>query len=147
MNPGFEIRSIVRSLGIQGAKAGILESKIWTIDALKKAASEFGIKTLERATRKDLIDEIVKFANKRITKSLDELYGMDADSLVSYLNEIEVESEELLDLLKQLDVSPRKEGLKNLIAFVAKELSETGRFMRISGTTSRSTDTSNLFEQ
>jgi hypothetical protein len=38
---------------------------------------------------------------------------------------------ELLDLLKNLDMDPRREGRRNLVEFVARELSETGRFIRI----------------
>ncbi len=129
-----DIRLLVRWLGTQGAKAGILESKLWPIDALKHLAAELGLKTNDKISRKDLVDEVVRAANKRIHKSLDELYSMDAAQLTEYLTSVGVESEELLELLKQLDMAPHREGLQNLIDFTARELSETGRFMRIAGT-------------
>ena len=128
-----DIRLIVRWLGAHGAKAGMVESKLWTTDVLKKAALELGIKVTDKVNRKELVEEVVRAANKRIHKSLDELYAMDASQLTDYLNTVGVEAEELLELLKQLDVAPRREGLKNLIEFTARELSETGRFMRIAG--------------
>ena len=131
MNDKPDVRQIVRWLGQQGAKAGLAESKLWTLDLLKTTAVELGIKVTEKASRKELIEEVVRVANKRIHKSLDELYAMEASQLAEYLNSVGVEKEELLELLKQLDVSPRREGLNNLINFTARELSETGRFIRI----------------
>ena len=128
-----DIRLLVRWLGTQGAKAGILESRLWPIDSLKTLATELGIKTNDKINRKDLVEEVVRAANKRIQKTLDELYSMDAAQLTDYLTSVGVESEELLELLKQLDMAPRREGLQNLIDFTARELSETGRFMRIAG--------------
>jgi hypothetical protein len=59
---------------------------------------------------------------------------MSKDDLIEYFEDCDVESSELLDLLKKLDVTPRpKESRKSLIQFVAQEFSETGRFMRIAG--------------
>jgi hypothetical protein len=132
------IRVIVRSLGISGAKAGLMESKLWTVDALRKAAGELGLHLPEKMPRKEMIDVVVRAANKRINKPLGDLYNMTAEELAAYLESVGVESEELLDLLRELDLSPRrKEGLKSLIDFTARELSETGRFMRIAGTVPR----------
>jgi hypothetical protein len=132
------IRLLVRWLGLNGAKAGLMESKLWTVDVLKKAASELGLHVPEKMPRKEMIEAVVRAANKRINKPLDDLYKMNAEELEAYLESVGVESEELLDLLRELDLSPRrKEGLKSLIDFTARELSETGRFMRIAGTSPR----------
>jgi hypothetical protein len=130
-----DIRLLVRWLGLHGARAGLMESKLWTVDVLKKAASVLGLDIPEKTPRKDLVDAVVRAANKRINKSIEDLYRMEASELAAYLESVGVESEELLDLLKELDLSPRrKEGLQSLIEFTARELSETGRFMRIAGT-------------
>lgn len=129
------IRLLVRWLGVHGAKLGLMESKLWTVDLLKKAASDVGLHLPEKMPRKEIVDAVVRAANKRINKPLDDLYKMDADELARYLESVGVEPDELLDLLKELDLSPRrKEGLKSLIEFTARELSETGRFMQIAGT-------------
>ncbi len=56
---------------------------------------------------------------------------MQRDDLVRYFEDLEVETEELLDLLKELDLRPDRKGRKNVVNFVAQELAETGRFRRI----------------
>lgn len=78
-----------------------------------------------------MIEEIVKFANKRIDKKLDELFAMSQDDLTRYFTENQVERAEILDLLKELNLAPGHEGNRNLLDFAAREISETGRFMRI----------------
>jgi hypothetical protein len=133
MENKFDIRCLVMCLGSQGAKAGLNESKLWNVEALKSAATGLGVKFQDKTTRKEMIEEIVRIANKRIQKPLDELYTMDAEQLKTYLDSTGAEPEELLELLKDLNLTPRREGRKNLIDFAARELSETGRFMRISG--------------
>jgi hypothetical protein len=129
-----DLRLLVRWLGAPGARAGLMESKIWTVEALKNAALAMGIKVLEKMTKKELVDQVVKVANKRIQKPLEELYSMTFDELTRYLDSVGAEPEELLDLLKELNLSPgRESGRKNLVEFTARELSETGRFIRIAG--------------
>ena len=71
------------------------------------------------------------FASKRIDKSIDELFAMGRDELVRYFENLEVETEELLDLLKELNLRPDRKGRKNVVNFVAQELAEMGRFRRI----------------
>ncbi len=109
------------------------ESKLWNVEDLKIVATRLGVKFPDKATRKEMIGEIVRVANKRIQKPLEELYTMDYEQLKTYLDSIGAEPEELLELLKDLNLTPRLEGRKNLVEFAARELSETGRFMRIAG--------------
>ena len=94
-------------------------------------ARNLGIEVTGRATRQELIDEIVRVANRRIDKSIDELFEMERDEIVRYFDEHGVETEELLDLLEELDLRPDRKGRKNVIDFAARELAETGRFRRI----------------
>ena len=82
-------------------------------------------------TRQELIDDIVRVASRRIDKSIDELFEMERDEIVRYFDENGVETEELLDLLEELDLRPDRKGRKNVINFAARELAETGRFRRI----------------
>jgi len=140
LNQDLDVRLLARWLGVQGIKAGLKESRYITVETLGRLAKDLEIEPGKRATRQELIDEIARVANKRIDKSVDELYGMERDEIIRYFDEIGVESEELLDLLRQLDLDPGREGRKNLVRFVARELSETGRFMRIAskGKSSRS---------
>lgn len=127
----IDVRLLVRWLGVPGTKAGLKESRHCTVEVLRRLAQEFEIELGKKATRNELIDKIVRVASKRIDKSLDQLFDMEQEELVSYFEEIGVEPEELLDLLKQLDLDPGREGRRNLVRFVARELCETGRFKRI----------------
>ena len=131
VNHEIDVRLLVDWLGVQGARAGLQDSRKCTVGALSQIAGRLGIDLGKKATRKDLIDKIVRVASKRIDKSLDDLFAMDQDELARYFEEVGPEPEELLDLVKQLELDPGREGLRNLTRFVAHEISETGRFMRI----------------
>jgi hypothetical protein len=127
----INVRTLVDWLGAEGATAGLRSSRKCTVEVLAGIATAFGIEVDSKPRRNDLIDEIVRVASKRIDKSIDSLSSMGHDELVRYFEEIDVEPSELLDLMKQMDLNPGREGRRNLLEFVARELSETGRFMRI----------------
>ena len=127
----MDVRLLVRWLGIDGAKAGLERSKRWTVGFLKETANELGIEVPGKPKRQELIEEIVCVASKRIDKSLDELFQMQHEELVRYFERVQVEPHELLDLLKKLNLDPAEKGRHNLLEFVASEVAETGRFMRI----------------
>lgn len=126
-------RLLIKWLGSEGAKVGMDRSPKLNLNALKEIAARLNIESSAKVTRKELIDEIVRVAGKRIEKSLDQLYALDQDDLVRYFEAIEVEPQELLDLLKDLNLKASRDSRGNLVTFVARELAETGRFMRIAG--------------
>lgn len=126
-----DVRLLARWLGAAGARAGLLASRQCTVEALADMAQKSGIDVGKKVTRRELIDELVRVASKRIDKPIDELFEMDHDDLVRYFDEREVETAELLDLLKELELSPDRKTRKNVIEFAARELAETGRFRRI----------------
>lgn len=129
-----DARLLVRWLGIDGARAGLLQSKRMTIESLRKMAEVLNLELPEKATRQQVIDEVVKVASRRIDKSIDELFSMEQEALLEYFESIEVEPAELLDILKELNLTPRRrEGRRSVLEFAAREFSETGRFMRIAG--------------
>ena len=129
-----DARLLVRWLGVEGARAGLLHSKRMTIESLRKMANALKLAMPEKTTRQQLIDELVKVASRRIDKSIDELFSMEQEELLQYFESMDVEPAELLDLLKEMNLTPRrKEGRRSVIEFAARELSETGRFMRIAG--------------
>lgn len=133
VNQNTDARQLVRWLGIDGARAGLLQSKRMTIESLRKMAGALKLELPEKATRQQVIDELVKVASRRIDKSIDELFSMEQEALLEYFERIEVEPAELLDILKELNLTPRREGRRSVLEFAARELSETGRFMRIAG--------------
>lgn len=131
VNTPFDARLLVRWLGFEGAKAGLEKSKTCTVEILREVAAKLGIEVPAKPRRQDLVEEIVRIASRRIDKSVEEMQGMQREELVRYFEEREVEPHELLDLLKNLDMDPGREGRRNLVEFIARELSETGRFIRI----------------
>jgi len=137
-------RQLVRWLGTEGARAGLTNSKRLTIDVLREIARSLDIKLSEKANRQQWVDEIVKIASRRIDKPIDQLFDMEEQEILNYFEHIEVESPEILDLLRELDLSPRREGRRSLLEFAAKELSETGRFMRIAGKQRGKSDTQDI---
>ncbi|MGH7436533.1 MAG: hypothetical protein ACRENE_12740 [Polyangiaceae bacterium] len=128
---GFDIRLLVRWLGSQGAKAGLERSKIFTTESLGKIGDGLGLKFAKSTTRLEMIEAVVRAANKRIDRPVEQLMKMSREELVAYFQKVEPEREELLDLLKEIDAIPSKDGRTGLIDFAARELSETGRFIRI----------------
>ena len=132
MNEKPDVRALVRWLGSHGARVGLEQSKSCTIESLTAIARELGLSPPKAMRRKELVEEIIRIAARRIDKTLDELMQLERDDLVDYFERIGIETEELVDLIKQLNLTPRDDGRRHLIEFAARELSETGRFKRIS---------------
>jgi hypothetical protein len=128
----IDIRLLVRWLGTQGAKAGLLMSKTCTSEILHHISKNLGLEVEKGAARQRMVDDIIRVASRRIDKSIDELYSMSQPELVDYFERVGATADELLEMLQKLDLNPRnKESRRNLIEFAAREFSETGRFMRI----------------
>ena len=113
----IDVRMLVRWLGPHGARAGLEKSKRCTTDVLAKLGEALGLSLPKSATRQQMIEEIVRSANKRIDKPLEELVRLSRDELVAYLDKVDPERDELLELLKQIDAHPTKEGRRGLIEF------------------------------
>jgi hypothetical protein len=132
MNDKPDVRALVRWLGSHGARAGLEQSKCCTIELLMAMARELGLSPAKGIRRKELVEEIIRIAARRIDKTLDELMQLGQDDLIDYFERIGIETEELVDLIKEMNLTPRDDGRRHLIEFAARELSETGRFKRIS---------------
>ena len=130
----IDAKQLIQWLGVEGTKAGLLNSKLITINVLRRIAESLCLKIPEKITRHQLIEEIVKVASRKIDKSTNELLAMDEQTLLNYFEDIDVELSEVLDVLKEFDLNPPRESRRSILEFAAKELSETGRFMRIAGT-------------
>lgn len=130
----IDVRALIRWLGPEGARAGIDKSKVCTIEVLRRVAEKLGLSSAPKSvTRQQLVDDIIQIANRRIDRPLAELMRLREEELVSYFEKVNPDREELLDLLKEIDAVPTKESRKGLMHFAARELSETGRFIRIAG--------------
>lgn len=127
----IDVRLLVRWLGSEGVKAALTISRRCSVKVLRTIAEGLGCILPKEMNRQQLIAEIIEVASKRIDKSLEALFLLSRDELVEYFTQIGVESKELLELLKELDIQPHRDGLRSLIEFAAQQISETGRFMRI----------------
>ena len=140
----IDVRLLVHWVGSEGAKAALITSRRCSVKVLRTIAERLGCVLSREMNRLQLITEIVDVANKRIDKPLDALFQMSHNELVDYFSRIEVETKELLELLKELDVSPHRDGLRNLIEFAAQQISDTGIYMRIAAPSSRKQTNSTL---
>ena len=131
-----DVRALTRWLGPEGARAGLEKSKACTVDVLRRLADNLGVpgSSSKAASRQQLIDDIIRVANRRIDKAVPDLMRLGEEELIAYFERVDPDRDELLDLLKEIDASPAKESRKGLMRFAARELSETGRFMRIAST-------------
>ncbi len=128
----IDVRAITRWLGVDGARAGLEACRPLTIELLRQIAERIGCTLASKsATRSQLIEELVRYANRRIEKPLSVLLAMKEEEIVDYLEKASPDREELLELLKEMKVAPSREGQKGLIRFAARELSETARFIAI----------------
>lgn len=133
----IDVRLLVQWLGPIGAAAGLLESKNCPNGVLVAIAKSIGLSPSKSTARRQLVEDIVKVASKRIDKPIEELYKMSKEELVEYFHRIDATSDELLDILRTLELTPRRDGHKGLVELAARELSETGRFLRISTSSGR----------
>src|SRR5207244_1131732 len=111
-----------RWLGSHAARVALEQSKTCTTETLLDIAKDLGLSPARGTRRKELIEEIIRVASRRIDKSLDDLMQMERSQLVDYFEQIHVETEELVDLIKKLNLNPRDEGRRHLIEFAAREL-------------------------
>jgi hypothetical protein len=132
----IDARLLVQWVGVEGARAALTTSRRCSVKVLRSIAEGLGCMLSKEMTRQQLIDDILDVAGKRIDKPLDALFQMSHDELVEYFTRIEVESKELLELLKELDIQPQRDGLRSLIELAAQQISETGRYMRIAASSS-----------
>ena len=59
MNNEVDIRALVRCLGTQGAKAGLMESKLWTVEILKSTAAGLGVGAVMAAVVSQLLRSLL----------------------------------------------------------------------------------------
>lgn len=132
----IDARLLVKWLGCEAAKAALVNSSRCTVKILRAMAEGLHCTLTKEMTRQQLVDSIMTVAGKRIDRPLHVLFQMSEQELVKYFTQIEVEEQELLELVKELEIQPHRDGLRGMIKFAAQQISETGRYIRIATTTS-----------
>jgi len=124
------LKALVEWLGEKGAEAGIERSDL-TIPEIRALLAERNIQIPSKASRRDLVAELLFAVTKRINKSLDEMLAMNADELMEYFDRERPSKKELMSVLSQLDFHPGSEAQKSLYKYAARQIAETGMFQRV----------------
>ncbi len=126
----IEVEKLIEWLGPDGAIAGLEDSKL-TVSELFELASHYGLSVEKKMRRSDIINELINWKFVRIDKTTEELLAMGHDDLKRYFENTKVSRTELLNLLSQFDIQPGSEAKKNLLDFVAREISDLGMYERV----------------
>ncbi|KVH72541.1 hypothetical protein WJ41_12885 [Burkholderia ubonensis] len=128
-----DLKTLVEWLGSDGALAGLDKSDL-TIAELRFLLEEQGKTLPAKATRKELVTEVLQSAANCIKKPLDELLTLTSDEILTYFDSVRPSQNELLALLRQLGFRPGSDAKKSLYKYAARQLSETGMFQRVAQT-------------
>ena len=126
----IDVEKLIEWLGPDGAIAG-LEGSDLTVSDLYELASRYGGAVDKKMRRSDIINELINREFVRIEKSIEELLAMDYGHLKKYFGDKKVSRTELLKLLSEFDIRPGSEAKKNLVEFVAREISDLGMYERV----------------
>lgn len=125
-----DVRTLADWLGEDGASAGLERSHL-TVSELRELLEQMGKKLPSKVRRKDLVNEIVYGATKRVDRPVDELMQMGTEELLQYFELKRPSRTELLGILGELDFHPGSEAQKSLYKYAARQISETGMFQRV----------------
>ncbi len=127
-----DIKQIVDLVGREGAIFALEKSKKINTKTLIDLARSIGLSPKTKDSKKNVSTQIVQNVDKRIHKPLDELKGMSKDDLILYFEKVECHQDELIELLKNIDLKARVKTNKGLIEFAAIQISSLGIFERLS---------------
>ena len=128
-----EIKRLVDIVGRRGAQAALCNSDLVRAEDLLVVAGDSGIHLPKRTPKAELANAIIKQLDRRISKPLDELKQLSVPEIVSYFNAVDAETEEVIELLKSIDIKNRARSRKDLFEFAANQISNLGIFERLAG--------------
>ncbi len=127
-----DIKQIVDLVGREGAMFALEKSKKINTKALIDLARSIGLNPKTKDSKKNISTQIVQEVDKRIGKSLNELKEMSKDDLILYFEKLECHQDEVIELLKNIDLKSQVKTNKALIEFAAVQISSLGIFERLS---------------
>lgn len=127
----IDVAKIVEWLGPDGAAAGLRESQLSLHDLVRLATSQ-RLPMSPKPSRQELANELAYAGVKKLDRNLEMLLAMTKSELVEYLTRKKPTISELMKLLEELGIRPGSDDRKNLLRFVAREISETGLHQRVS---------------
>lgn len=126
----IDIKTLVEWLGPEGARAGLLESKLPVKD-LVDIARAHDLPVSPKPTREELANELAFMGISKIDRNLKTLMTMNQDDLLAYLKKVRPTLREISGLLTELGIRPGSFDRQHLFRFVAREISDTGLYERV----------------
>lgn len=136
-----DIKALVEIVGRHGACVALQSSHKIRAQELLETADRLGIRLPKRTPKAKVAVAIVKYIDRRVDRSLEELKQLSGAEILQYFNEVDPDTDEIVDLLRSIDIENRVTSRKNLLEFAANEISSLGVFERIADTP-RSNDSS-----
>lgn len=127
-----DLKKIVSLVGREGAICALEKSTKITMQELSLLTKNLNISIVKKPTKKKLSEQIVRYIDKRINKSIDELKSMTKEELIDYFHNVECDQEELLELLETIDFKAKAKSKRALIEYAAIQIQGLGIFERIS---------------
>ena len=126
-----DVMTLVAVVGRNGAIAALEFSKVVKVECLATLAKSFGTKITKKDTKNKLASMVVRHVDKRIARSIDELKKLSKDELIHYFVIMQCDEDELIELLRSIDLRSRARSRKELIEFAAIQISSLGIFERL----------------
>ena len=110
-----DIRTLVQIVGRQGACAALSRSNKISAQELFTTAEGLGISLPKRTQKSEVATAIVKYIDRRIDKSLDELKQMSGPEILQYLSDADPDTEEIVELLRSIGVKNRARSAQKAV--------------------------------
>lgn len=127
-----DIKAIIGLVGREGTVSALEKSNKVNARDLLDLAHSLGLKPKSRDSKKTVASQLVQKVDMRITKPLDELKTMSKEKIEQYFEEVECHQDELIDLLKNIDLSAQAKSRRAMIEFAAIQINSLGIFERLS---------------
>ena len=129
-----EIKALVDIVGRHGACFALSHSHKIRAQELLETADRLGISLPKRTPKAEVAVAIVKHVDRRVDRSLEELKQLSGPEILQYFNQVNPDTDEVVDLLQSIGIEHRVTSRKGLLEFAANEVSSLGVFERIAGT-------------
>jgi len=126
-----DVKHLVAIAGREGAICALEGSRQISTQDLTSMANSLGLKIKSKDSKRTIATEIVRHLDRRITKTLDELKTMSKDEIIQYFEQVGCDQDELVDLLKGIDLRSRARSRRAMLEFAAIQISSLGIFERL----------------
>ena len=128
-----DVETLVSLVGRTGAIHALACSDVILGAQLREFGTSLGLSIGKRVPKKAMAEQIVRHVDRRISRTLEELQSMDRQAITDYLTHVECDSEEIIQLLGQIDLKAQARKSRGaLIEFAAMQISSLGVFLRLS---------------